>query len=68
MDTTREIIDRGVVAIAGQKILEVGGSAELRTRWPGVPELDARRDIVARGSSTPTSTSPGAAPVERHPR
>lgn len=49
MDHDRRVLCGGAVAVAGSSILEVGSSSDLRRRWPGTPEFDARGAIVTPG-------------------
>lgn len=49
MDRDRRVLCGGAVAVAGSTILEVGSTSDLRARWPGAPELDARGAIVTPG-------------------
>jgi 5-methylthioadenosine/S-adenosylhomocysteine deaminase len=49
MNPSREILEDGTLAVAGSSILAVGPTAELRRRWPGVPELDAAGGVVMPG-------------------
>ncbi len=49
MNPRREVLLGGTVAIAGDRIVAVGSTSELRTRWPGTPELDARDCVVTPG-------------------
>ncbi|MCM2388593.1 amidohydrolase family protein [Streptomyces albipurpureus] len=49
MNARREVLAGGAVAIAGDRVLDVGATSELRNRWPGTPELDARGCVVTPG-------------------
>ncbi|MEV7012102.1 amidohydrolase family protein [Streptosporangium sp. NPDC051022] len=49
MNARREVLLGGTVAITGDTIIAVGATGELRTRWPGVPELDATDCVVTPG-------------------
>lgn len=49
MDSTRRILEDGAVAIAGDRIVAVGSTAELRARFRAGQEIDARRKIVMPG-------------------
>jgi 5-methylthioadenosine/S-adenosylhomocysteine deaminase len=49
MNTRREVLVGGAVAIAGNRISAVGPTSTLRARWPGTPELDARDCVVIPG-------------------
>lgn len=49
MNARREVLAGGAVAVAGDRITEVGATSELRRRWPGVAELDARDCVVLPG-------------------
>lgn len=49
MNPRREVLVGGAVAVAGEVIAAVGGTSELRARWPGVPELDATGCVVTPG-------------------
>ena len=52
IDAERRIILEGAVAIAGNKIVAVGTTAEVRAAYPGVTELDASGCVVTPGSWT----------------
>ncbi|MDF5757537.1 amidohydrolase family protein [Spongiactinospora sp. TRM90649] len=49
MNPRREVLVGGAVAVSGEVILAVGGTAELRARWPETPELDAADCVVTPG-------------------
>lgn len=49
MDDERRIVLDGAVAIAGDRIVGVGTTAELRASYPGAPELDASGCVVTPG-------------------
>ena len=49
MNERREVLVGGAVAIAGDRILAVGSTSDLRARWPGVPEDDASDCVVTPG-------------------
>ncbi|GAA5058304.1 5-methylthioadenosine/S-adenosylhomocysteine deaminase [Thermocatellispora tengchongensis] len=49
MNPHREVLVGGTVAVAGDRIAAVGGTRELRERWPGTPELDATDCVVTPG-------------------
>jgi 5-methylthioadenosine/S-adenosylhomocysteine deaminase len=49
MNPRREVLTGGAIAVAGDRILELGGSADLRRRWPQVPVLDATGCVVVPG-------------------
>lgn len=49
MNPRREVLIGGAVAIAGERILAVGATGELRARWPGAAELDATDCVVTPG-------------------
>jgi 5-methylthioadenosine/S-adenosylhomocysteine deaminase len=49
MDPQRRVLLGGAVAIAGDRIVAVGATSELRARFAGAPELDARRGVVTPG-------------------
>jgi len=49
MDADRQILAGGALAIADGRILTLGGSAELRRRFPSAPVLDAGGGLVTPG-------------------
>ena len=49
MDAQRRVIDDGAVAIAGDRIVAVGPTAELRDRFRPREIIDARRKIIMPG-------------------
>ncbi|MGW4201907.1 amidohydrolase family protein [Streptomyces sp. NPDC004726] len=49
MNARREILAGGAVAVAGDRILAVGATSELRERWPGTAELRADGCVVTPG-------------------
>ncbi len=49
MNAGREVLAGGTVAIAGDRIARVGGSAELRAAYPDAEVLDARDCVVTPG-------------------
>ena len=49
MDGRGRVIPDGAVAIAGDRIVDVGPAADLAARFPGVRRLDARQQIVLPG-------------------
>jgi 5-methylthioadenosine/S-adenosylhomocysteine deaminase len=49
MDAARTVVERGAVAIADGRILEVGPAAEVEARHPGAERIDARGGIVLPG-------------------
>ncbi|MFE5331910.1 amidohydrolase family protein [Embleya sp. NPDC056575] len=49
MNPRREVLLGGAVAVAGERIVAVGATSELRARWPGTPELDASDCVVTPG-------------------
>lgn len=49
MNARREVLLGGTVAVAGERILAVGATGELRARWPGTPEWDASDCVVTPG-------------------
>ena len=49
MNPRREVLTGGAIAVAGDRILELGGSADLRRRWPQVAVLDATGCVVVPG-------------------
>ena len=76
MNPAREVLAGGTVAIAGDRIVAVGSSSQLRARFPDAATLDARDCVVTPGlvnahehltgdplvrSCIPDLLSPGAA-------
>jgi 5-methylthioadenosine/S-adenosylhomocysteine deaminase len=49
MNPRREVLQGGCVAVAGDRIADVGATSRLRALHPGVPELDARDCVVIPG-------------------
>ncbi|GLW09031.1 5-methylthioadenosine/S-adenosylhomocysteine deaminase [Microtetraspora sp. NBRC 13810] len=49
MNSHREVLVGGTVAVAGDRIVAVGATGALRARWPGVAELDASGCVVTPG-------------------
>lgn len=49
MNERREILVGGAVAIAGDLIVEVGSTSELRSRWPDAEIIDATDCVVTPG-------------------
>ncbi len=49
MDSARRVLDDGAVAIRGDRIVAVGSSASLRTRYAARETIDAKRKIVMPG-------------------
>lgn len=49
MDATRRIIDRGAVAISGDRIVEVGGAEEIAARYTAPKTIDASGKVVMPG-------------------
>jgi 5-methylthioadenosine/S-adenosylhomocysteine deaminase len=49
MNPTREIIEDGAVAIAGNRIVAVGPTAELRGKYRAAQVIDAKRKIIMPG-------------------
>ncbi|WP_218004534.1 amidohydrolase family protein [Microtetraspora niveoalba] len=45
----REVVAGAAVAVTGGRIAAIGAPAELRARFPGSPELDARECVVIPG-------------------
>ncbi|HLI16614.1 MAG TPA: amidohydrolase family protein [Acidimicrobiales bacterium] len=49
MNARREVLVDGAIAIAGERIAAVGGTSELRSRFPGTRELDVGGGVVLPG-------------------
>ena len=49
MDPERRVIDDGAVAVAGDRIAEIGDAAELRSRHPEANRIGGRRRFVIPG-------------------
>jgi 5-methylthioadenosine/S-adenosylhomocysteine deaminase len=49
MDPERRVLVGGGVAVAGDRIVAVGGADELRARWPRAQVLDARDGVITPG-------------------
>jgi 5-methylthioadenosine/S-adenosylhomocysteine deaminase len=49
MNPTRDVLLGGTVAIAGDRIVAVGRTSDLRSRWPAANELDASECVVMPG-------------------
>jgi 5-methylthioadenosine/S-adenosylhomocysteine deaminase len=49
MDPQRRVIEGGAVAVAGDRIVEVGDTVALRARHAGAREIDATRHVVMPG-------------------
>ena len=49
MNPRREVLSGGAVAVAGERILDVGGTAAMRARWPQAEVLDATGCVVTPG-------------------
>jgi 5-methylthioadenosine/S-adenosylhomocysteine deaminase len=49
MDTARTMLRDGAVAVAGERIVAVGTSADLAARWPGARRLGGARRVVLPG-------------------
>jgi 5-methylthioadenosine/S-adenosylhomocysteine deaminase len=49
MNATRDVLVGGALAVAGDRILAVGGTRALRAAYPGTPELDASGCVVTPG-------------------
>ncbi|WP_433348085.1 amidohydrolase family protein [Microtetraspora malaysiensis] len=45
----REVVTGAAIAVAGGRIAAIGAPGELRARFPGSPELDARECVVIPG-------------------
>src|SRR4029453_15083358 len=49
MDSTRRVIDDGAVAIRGDRIVAVGTTADIRSRFRSSQVIDASRKVVMPG-------------------
>ena len=49
MNERREVLVGGTVAVAGERIVAVGKTSELRAQWPEAAELDASGCVVTPG-------------------
>jgi 5-methylthioadenosine/S-adenosylhomocysteine deaminase len=49
MNARREVLQGGAVAVSGDRILDVGGTASFRARWPEAAVLDATGCVVVPG-------------------
>jgi 5-methylthioadenosine/S-adenosylhomocysteine deaminase len=49
MNPRREVLVGGTVAIAGDRIIDVGATTRLRAAWPGTREIDATDCVVVPG-------------------
>jgi 5-methylthioadenosine/S-adenosylhomocysteine deaminase len=49
MNARREVLVGGAIAIAGERIIDVGATSRLRAQWPGTRELDASDCVVVPG-------------------
>jgi 5-methylthioadenosine/S-adenosylhomocysteine deaminase len=58
MDATRRVLPDGAVAIRGERIVDVGPAAELRTRYRGAREIRANGRIVLPGLVNAHSHAP----------
>ena len=58
MDAARRVLPDGAVAIRGERIVEVGPAAELRTRYRGAREIRATGRIVLPGLVNAHSHAP----------
>ena len=69
MDADRRVLLGGAIAVGGDRIIDIGGTSELRRRWPGVSEHDAAGGVVHPGLINTPSAPHGIPPVpQRHPR
>lgn len=49
MNRQREVLTGGAIAVAGERIIDVGGTAAMRARWPQAPVHDATGCVVVPG-------------------
>ena len=49
MDPARRVLVGGAIAVAGERIAEVGSSSELMRRWPAARRVDAGGGVVTPG-------------------
>src|SRR5438876_10992917 len=49
MDSSRRIIDKGMVAIRGERIIAVGPASELAGRFEAIREVSAANQIILPG-------------------
>ncbi|GII94573.1 amidohydrolase family protein [Sinosporangium siamense] len=49
MNTRREVLVGGAVAVAGDRVVAVGATGRLRARWPAAPRIDATDCVVTPG-------------------
>ena len=49
MDPERRVLLGGAVAVAGERILEVGATGDLKAKYPGTRIVDARGGVVTPG-------------------
>jgi 5-methylthioadenosine/S-adenosylhomocysteine deaminase len=49
MDPARQILEGGAISIVGDRIAEVGGTAEIRSRWVAPRQIDAHGGMVTPG-------------------
>jgi 5-methylthioadenosine/S-adenosylhomocysteine deaminase len=49
MDPARRILEAGSISIVGDRIADIGGTAEIRSRWAAPHQIDARGGIVTPG-------------------